>query len=111
MAGKVVNCCKEKYDVYIGRPGKWANPFVLEGYKETCDKNLIVQTRRQALEKYIEWFYKQPNLLKQAMQELKGKTLGCWCKPDLCHGDFLVQLVNGTDFREENKVVPKGSGV
>lgn len=24
---------------------------------------------------------------------LKGKTLGCWCKPEACHGDVLVELV------------------
>ena len=24
---RVVNCKKEPYDVYIGRPSKWGNPF------------------------------------------------------------------------------------
>lgn len=24
---------------------------------------------------------------------LAGKTLGCWCKPNPCHGDVLVKLV------------------
>lgn len=24
---KVVHCKKEPYDVYIGRPSKWGNPF------------------------------------------------------------------------------------
>jgi hypothetical protein len=26
---KVVHCKKEKYDIYIGRPSKWGNPFVI----------------------------------------------------------------------------------
>ena len=26
--------------------------------------------------------------------ELKGKTLGCFCKPKSCHGDVLVELAN-----------------
>jgi len=25
----VVHCKKERYDVYIGRPSKWGNPFTL----------------------------------------------------------------------------------
>ena len=28
------------------------------------------------------------------LEELEGKTLGCWCKPKTCHGDVLVELVN-----------------
>lgn len=99
MAGKVVNCTREKYDVYIGRPGKWANPFMLEGYKEKCDSKFIVSSRREALEKYMEWFFNQPKLMEESKKELKDKILGCWCKPDLCHGDFLVQWIE----KEENK--------
>jgi hypothetical protein len=31
-----------------------------------------------------------------SLHELKGKTLGCWCKKkssDACHGDVLVELI------------------
>ena len=28
------------------------------------------------------------------LDELKGKTLGCWCKPNNCHGDILIELAN-----------------
>lgn len=28
-----------------------------------------------------------------ALSELKGKTLGCWCKPNPCHGDVLLTLL------------------
>lgn len=27
-----------------------------------------------------------------ALPELKGR-LGCWCKPEACHGDVLVELL------------------
>jgi len=28
------------------------------------------------------------------LEELEGKTLGCWCKPDqLCHSDVLIELL------------------
>ena len=26
------------------------------------------------------------------LAELDGKTLGCWCAPNPCHGDVLVRL-------------------
>jgi hypothetical protein len=28
---------------------------------------------------------------------LKGKTLGCWCKPEACHGDVLVEFIEGIE--------------
>jgi hypothetical protein len=27
------------------------------------------------------------------LHELKGKKLGCWCKPQACHGDILTKLI------------------
>ena len=33
-------------------------------------------------------------LLKQSLLELDGKTLGCWCHPDPCHGDILIELIH-----------------
>jgi hypothetical protein len=35
-----------------------------------------------------------PDILAR-IPELKGKRLGCWCKPDACHGDVLIELVEG----------------
>lgn len=78
----VVNKTKAQYDIYIGRPSKWGNP-----YKIT--KN---QTREQAIEKYRLYIMQHPELLRDLYQ-LKGKTLGCFCKPLACHGDVLVEMV------------------
>lgn len=80
---KVVNLRNEKYDVYIGRGGKWGNPFIIGK-----DGN-----RDDVIRKYLEWVVNQPALLA-ALPELKGKVLGCYCKPLGCHGDVLVALVN-----------------
>lgn len=78
---KVVHCKKEPYDVYIGRPSIWGNPFVIgrDG------------TREQVIEKYREWLLGQPSLVNQ-LPILEGKVLGCWCAPQACHGDVLLQL-------------------
>ena len=39
-----------------------------------------------------EWIQKQPGLMNN-LHELKGKVLGCWCKPKPCHGDMLIELI------------------
>lgn len=79
---KVVNIRKEKYDVYIGRGSKWGNPYIIgrDG------------TREEVIEKYKKHFWKSG--LANKLHELKGKRLGCYCKPLACHGDFLAELVN-----------------
>jgi len=82
---KVVHCKREPYDVYIGRPSKWGNPFSIGIGKDG--------TREEVIEKYREWIQNQPELLAQ-LSELRGKTLGCWCAPQACHGDVLVELAN-----------------
>ena len=89
---RVVNKYKESYDVYIGRGSKWGNPFTHISDKKT-KADFIVNTREQAIESYRDWILNQPQLLKD-LHELKGKTLGCFCKPKKCHGDVLVELVN-----------------
>jgi hypothetical protein len=86
----VVNIHKTKeYDVYIGRAGKdqdgtWGNPFS----KGTREENIAA---------YRVWIREQPHLLDR-LCELKGKTLGCFCKQPnrevACHGDVLVELIN-----------------
>lgn len=87
---KVVHFKKEPYDIYIGRGSKWGNPFT---HKQETQAKYIVASRKEAVEKYEEWLKQQPHLLK-VLPELKGKILGCWCKPKACHGDVLLRLAN-----------------
>lgn len=88
---KIVNCKYDSYDVYIGRPSKWGNPY---SHKNGTLAKYKTATREEAIQKYKEWILTQPDLMA-ALPELKGKILGCWCRPMLCHGDILVELVNG----------------
>ncbi len=86
--GRVVHCKKEPYDIYIGRPSKWGNPFT---HKAGTTAQTVVGSREEAVEAYREWITTQPDLMA-ALPELRGKTLGCWCAPQVCHGDVLVDL-------------------
>jgi hypothetical protein len=80
---RVVHCNKESYDIYIGRPSRWGNPFSIGADG----------TREEVVEKYRQFILAHPQMIAD-IQELKGKVLGCWCKPKLCHGDVLVELLD-----------------
>lgn len=79
---RVVHCQREQYDVYIGRPSKWGNPW-----------SIGALSREEVIEKYRVWIETQPALLA-SLSELRDKVLGCWCAPQACHGDVLVELAN-----------------
>jgi hypothetical protein len=77
--------------VYIGRnmsfyvkganASKWQNPFNLKKY-----------SLEESLRLYKEHILNNAELLA-SIEELRGKTLGCWCKPNGCHGDVLIEIL------------------
>jgi hypothetical protein len=85
---RVVHCKKDKYDIYIGRPSKWGNPF---SHLNGTLAQFKVDSREEAIARYREWIVQQPELMA-ALGELKDKVLGCWCAPKDCHGNVLVEL-------------------
>jgi len=89
MTTKVVHCKKEKYDVYIGRPSIWGNPF---SWKEGTLAKYQCKDREDSLRLYKEYALSNPEIMRR-LPELKEKVLGCWCKPLACHGDILAELI------------------
>jgi hypothetical protein len=93
----------DQNNVYIGRGGivfidgkrfpkedsLWANPCKID---DKNDRKKVIQLYEQ----YIREKIKKENLNEQLLK-LKGKNLGCWCKPDACHGDVLVKLIAEID--------------
>lgn len=103
---RVVNLRKERFDVYIGRKtwkydGYFGNPFLVREYgREGC------------LEKYREYFEKrlvEDKEFKQRIHELKGKVLGCFCKPEACHGDIIAEYLDGKSEQQGGKKSEKKS--
>ena len=94
---KVVHCKRAAFDVYIGRGSKWGNPF---SHKKGTKARHVVKSRTEAIEKYKEWVLNQPELMA-SLRDIKGKTLGCWCKPKACHGDVLMELANLIEETDE----------
>lgn len=89
---RVVNLRREPYDVYIGRANRaynlkrspWFNPFRVgrDGTRDEC------------IAKYYD--YLLSSYLINHIEELRGKTLGCWCKPNACHGDVISDYLEAT---------------
>lgn len=87
---EVVNLKKDQYDVYIGRAGKgqdgyFGNPFVVSA--TTSREKAISEFELYARNRLVtdaEW--------AKRIKELKGKRLGCFCKPLACHGDVLKKI-------------------
>lgn len=82
MKTTVVNIKTDEFDVLIDRTTKWGNPFEI-GPK---------MTREQAIAAFRVNLKRRPDLLAD-LHELRGKRLGCHCKPLACHGDVLVELI------------------
>jgi len=85
----VVHSRKSRFEVYIGRPSKWGNPFVLPaGAPAECRDRVIAA--------YRAWIFHpdQNELRNAARRELRGKVLGCFCAPLPCHGDVLAEIAN-----------------
>lgn len=96
----VVNLNTEGHDVYIGRPGRgepgpFGNPFrVGSGLPNGCD------TREETIAAFQAWFRQRLTVdldfLNQVLG-LRGKRLGCFCKPLSCHGDHIAEFVNAVE--------------
>lgn len=85
---QVVHVNKEPYDVYIGRGrgGLFGNPFPIS---ETYDRTCVIAM-------FVDYLLKTPILLEKIF-DLKGKVLGCYCSPDLCHGDAIIWLLDNVE--------------
>lgn len=95
---KLVNLNNEAYDVYIGRGSKWGCPFTCIKDKPTLAE-FVVGSREEAIASYKEYILAKPELL-EALGELEGKILGCFCKPKSCHGDVLLELIAQKKIRD-----------
>jgi hypothetical protein len=96
MTTTVVNVKRDSYDVYIGRfnsrygltPSIFRNPFKLNKDGR----------RSEVLEKFEDYFKTEYRDDSQywniQLDALRGKRLGCWCKPSACHGDLIGRLAD-----------------
>jgi hypothetical protein len=94
---------KDEENVYIGRAGIvfidnvrfpkessiWANPYKVGDKKGQYER----EESLRLYENYIREKIKGSESMKEELLKLKGKNLGCWCKPEGCHGDILMKIL------------------
>lgn len=96
---------QDPQNVYIGRAGRifigsgdqkrifhypsspWHNPY------KVGPKGYSLGDALALYRDHLEALLTDP-AVKEEFLQLSGKTLGCWCCPQACHGDIIIQLLN-----------------
>ena len=94
----------DENNVYIGRHGrifimedgekkifhyhrsKWHNPYI-------PDKDHTLDEVLDLYSQHLDEMLKDESTAREFLQ-LEGKNLGCWCKPNKCHGDVIIAKLN-----------------
>lgn len=114
---------KPDHVIYVGRPTRWGNPYVVGegqvkwtgiivgpgvGFYDPADQRIADVPLRdgltavEAVELYridllgsLNDHHRHFDGLRDALEELRGHDLACWCSLDEpCHADVLIELAN-----------------
>jgi hypothetical protein len=101
-------------NVYIGRAGvvfiegsrfpkitsisNFANPYKI-GKDGTRDEVI------QKYKTFITEKVKDDIILQQELIKMKNKNLGCWCFPEPCHGNVLLELIDKY-YSKKHEILP-----
>jgi len=97
----VVNVKTDKYDIYIGRskeyggPSVWSNPYKIGMHGDRVEVIRLYKNHLLRLLDNSNPINKTSDPITKRLLRLKGKRLGCHCKPLACHGDALVEILEG----------------
>ena len=90
--------CDNPNNVYIGRKGV----VFIDGERYPKEHSLFANPYKtgDAIQQYKDYLQKKMDdgiITNEHLFNLKGKSLGCWCKePDRhvnCHGDIILQYI------------------
>lgn len=78
---------------YIGRGSYWGNPYSM--FDNGDSREDVIQKFKYDFDN--DKFVRKD---KKEVYKLAGKRLGCFCKPEACHGDILADFLNSWDDGE-----------
>lgn len=97
--------CEDPRNVYIGRAGIVFVPTE-DGGKERYPKKSSLfsnpykisktESRKDVIKKYHKYLIKKiecGEITSEDLDSLRGKNLGCWCHPEMCHGNVLLEIL------------------
>lgn len=83
--GRADNGNSHMNNTEVGKPGWIGNPYPESEYgRERC-----IELFRSDFEERIE----SDEEFRQAVENLRGEILGCYCKPKPCHGDVIIEYL------------------
>jgi hypothetical protein len=98
------------YDIYIGRDRHqcmhFGNPF-----SHNPQWGIPCKDRQEAVHNYRTWLRGQGftkveperrQWILQNLDNLRGKALGCFCSPKVCHGDILIELLRSKALQQKH---------
>lgn len=79
--------------VYVGRPTRWGNPFVVGKPHPVTGRQIV--DRAQAVELYrLSLVSGLVDTTSADLMQLRGHDLACWCPLDQpCHADALIEWI------------------
>jgi hypothetical protein len=92
---------------YIGRPSPLGNPFTHLKNSKYAEKTC--SSRDESVDNYREWLMERLEesdsdvaeeliRLNDMLEETGRLTLLCWCRPSLCHGDVIKEILIGWKY-------------
>jgi hypothetical protein len=90
---------RKQFHVYIGRQQRWGPPGKAEGDDGYFGNPYTEKEygRDECLRLFEIYFYKRliqdPEYFRR-IHGLKDKVLACWCTPEPCHGDIILEYLN-----------------
>ena len=96
--------------VYVGRPTKWGNPYMLSSAPHRANRTeMICYSREDAVQNYKTWMHacnaRSTIDIPRIRAELRGKDLACWCPLNQpCHADVLLEIANAEPEEREESV-------
>jgi hypothetical protein len=106
---RAVNIRVESYDVYVGRAGKgqtgyFGNPYRVGDFCLRCgDRHMHNASALPCFEAYMRERLAKDRQYREAVRGLRGKRLGCFCKPAPCHADVLAAAAEALACEEGGK--------
>jgi hypothetical protein len=95
--------------IVVSRPSKFGNPFTVDGCRNAGYQGTDDELRVRCIEAYRAWLFHKDGWLNwqgeeadrrkaailEALPELRGKDLACWCgEGSRCHADVLIEHAN-----------------
>lgn len=87
----VVNLRQAAFDVYIGRAGRGFDGYFGNPYRRDAHGDDAIRLFETAY--FLPRLATDPEFRRRVL-ELRGKRLGCFCKPRPCHCDVIAAWVN-----------------